>query len=250
MAKITIAQAKVTYSLGQQVFADTLGITDARRQVASLGINSTTGRDLILNVRHMLKGRAYQRHMGLDVTRSYIEWIDRDYGVEAAMRALDSVARHLEYSLRIGQGYPSPTDRVPSPTPLRLLVAKLRQEFGARQEPFVSPEEIPLDRVYPEGTTRTMVVDRYERDPRARFACIKFHGTNCTVCAFNFETHYGDIGQGFIHVHHLRELASVGKSHVTDPKLDLRPVCPNCHAMLHRRTRPFSIEELRAKLRR
>jgi 5-methylcytosine-specific restriction enzyme A len=29
----------------------------------------------------------------------------------------------------------------------------------------------------------------------------------------------------------------------------LRPVCPNCHAVLHLRTPPFSIDEARAMLR-
>ena len=33
-----------------------------------------------------------------------------------------------------------------------------------------------------------------------------------------------------------------------DPINDLMPVCPNCHAMLHRRTPPFSVEELAASI--
>lgn len=30
-----------------------------------------------------------------------------------------------------------------------------------------------------------------------------------------------------------------------DPISDLRPVCPNCHAMLHKKNPPYTIDELR-----
>lgn len=43
-------------------------------------------------------------------------------------------------------------------------------------------------------------------------------------------------------------LATIGVAYVMSPKDDLRPVCPNCHAMLHRRSPSFSVEELKAKL--
>jgi 5-methylcytosine-specific restriction protein A len=65
------------------------------------------------------------------------------------------------------------------------------------------------------------------------------------VCDFDFGQEYGLIGEGFIHVHHIVPLSSVGPDYKIDPKQDLRPVCPNCHEMLHRRQPPYSIEELK-----
>jgi 5-methylcytosine-specific restriction enzyme A len=53
-----------------------------------------------------------------------------------------------------------------------------------------------------------------------------------------------------MHVHHLKELSTVGVGYEVDPLEDLRPVCPNCHAMLHRRRPAFAPEELRLMLRR
>jgi 5-methylcytosine-specific restriction protein A len=47
-------------------------------------------------------------------------------------------------------------------------------------------------------------------------------------------------------VHHVVPLSSIGKEYVVNPKTDLVPVCPNCHAMIHRKSPPFLIEELRA----
>ncbi|MEX2515469.1 MAG: HNH endonuclease [Gammaproteobacteria bacterium] len=61
---------------------------------------------------------------------------------------------------------------------------------------------------------------------------------------FHFENFYGELGSKYIHVHHLTPLSEVGAEYEVDPVNDLRPVCPNCHAMLHKRNPPFSIDEL------
>ena len=101
---------------------------------------------------------------------------------------------------------------------------------------------------YLEGAAHTVQVNRYERNVEARRMCIRHFGLSCVVCAFNFEQTYGDIGIGFIHVHHLTALADIGEQYTLDPLQDLRPVCANCHAMLHQRTPPFTIAELRSML--
>lgn len=101
---------------------------------------------------------------------------------------------------------------------------------------------------YLEGAAHTLQINRYERNIEARRACIRHYGLSCVVCSFNFEQAYGDIGIGFIHVHHLTPLAEIGEQYTLSPLQDLRPVCANCHAMLHQRTPPLSIEELRSLL--
>lgn len=82
------------------------------------------------------------------------------------------------------------------------------------------------------GNLKKVYVNRYERDPEERRKCIERYGNKfeCIVCGFNFEDKYGEIGRGFIHVHHINPLADKGKD-ISD---NLIPVCPNCHAMLHR----------------
>jgi len=109
---------------------------------------------------------------------------------------------------------------------------------------FLSPEEIEPEAELLEGSRNKITVNAYERNPRARAACINHYGLVCSVCRFVFERTYGSIGEGFIHVHHLRELSSIGRKYVVNPIKDLRPVCPNCHAMLHRRQPAFQIQEL------
>lgn len=106
----------------------------------------------------------------------------------------------------------------------------------------IFPDEITTPNVFHEGAVSQVLVNVYERDPNARQACIEHYGLNCHVCDFNFEAVYGERGIGFIHIHHLRPVSG-GESEV-NPIDDLRPVCPNCHAMIHRYGL-LSIEELK-----
>ena len=86
-----------------------------------------------------------------------------------------------------------------------------------------------------EGAAVSVMMNRFERDQEARKKCIKHFGCKCQVCELDFGAKYGtDIGSGFIHVHHLQPLSKIRKSYVVDPVKDLIPVCPNCHAMLHK----------------
>jgi 5-methylcytosine-specific restriction protein A len=116
--------------------------------------------------------------------------------------------------------------------------------------PFRSPEEVAETSRFEEGAAIRVIVNRYERDQRARAACIAHWGVQCVVCNMDFVERYGPLGQGFIHVHHLRELSSVGRDYLVDPVADLRPVCPNCHAMLHRTSPAMSVEDLQSSLMR
>lgn len=98
---------------------------------------------------------------------------------------------------------------------------------------------------YQEGQRILITRYQYERDPRARKACIEKQGTSCIVCGFNFGEKYGQIGEGFIHVYHIVPLSERDSEYEIQPDHDLKPVCPNCHAMLHRRSPPFTIQELK-----
>ena len=98
---------------------------------------------------------------------------------------------------------------------------------------------------YFEGSLKQILVNRYERDPAARDRCIRHHGCMCSVCGFDFLAAYGEVAAGFIHVHHLVLLSRIGPDYVVNPIEDLRPVCPNCHAIIHRCTPPYSIEDVR-----
>lgn len=110
----------------------------------------------------------------------------------------------------------------------------------------VFPESALPENSY-EGAVKSTIVNKYERSSIARKKCIEYHGCKCIVCGMDFQKTYGEIGKGFIHVHHIVPLNQIGKEYIVDYKNDLVPVCPNCHAMLHRTLngKSISITELK-----
>jgi 5-methylcytosine-specific restriction protein A len=117
-------------------------------------------------------------------------------------------------------------------------------------EEYRLPEETALDSGYPEGSVRTALVNTYERNPHARQECIRHYTAQCCACGFDFRSVYGQIAAGFIHVHHIVPLSQMASGYTVDPVRDLRPVCPNCHAVLHMKDPPMGIDELRGVLGR
>lgn len=96
-----------------------------------------------------------------------------------------------------------------------------------------------------EGQQFTVEQTKYERNSVARQKCIEQFGLSCQVCFCNFSEKYGSIGQGFIHVHHIVPISEQNGAYEVNPTKDLVPVCPNCHAMIHTKIPPYSIEELK-----
>jgi len=109
------------------------------------------------------------------------------------------------------------------------------------------PEEIDVsEHTFIEGALHKVYINAYERDPKARRACLEHWGYKCKVCNLSFDNQYGSYGKGYIHVHHLVPLSKIGKDYVVNPIQDLCPVCPNCHAMLHKNPQVLQIEELKS----
>lgn len=101
------------------------------------------------------------------------------------------------------------------------------------------------DNAYEEGRVKKVEINRYERNPINRELCLAANGYTCNICGFNFEKKYGVIGHHFIHVHHIVPVSQMHAAYKLNPIKDLIPVCPNCHAMLHRKDPPLLPEELR-----
>ncbi len=161
-------------------------------------------------------------------TISHCERIDRPFPITELIKASDGTPISQKY----GYSYSLVLERMPSAS-----------DFETH------PEEVAEPTKYDEGATKSVSVNVYERSSAARAACLAHHGRACVVCGFDFQATYGELGKGFIHVHHLRSLSTVDSEYQVDPIVDLRPVCPNCHAMLHRSEPAKPIEDLRSILR-
>ncbi|MCI9511361.1 MAG: restriction endonuclease [Oscillibacter sp.] len=69
----------------------------------------------------------------------------------------------------------------------------------------------------------------------------------CEVCGFDFEAHYGEIGQEFIEGHHTKPVSELEPGEQTRVE-DISLLCSNCHSMIHRRRPWLTKEQLKSLL--
>ncbi|MBS0265459.1 MAG: HNH endonuclease [Planctomycetes bacterium] len=117
-------------------------------------------------------------------------------------------------------------------------------------QPFRLPEEEAIMGALFEGSVCQVKINAYERNAIARERCIAHYGSSCVVCGLNFGAVYGTLAEGFIHVHHVTPLSAIDDEYEVDPISDLRPVCPNCHAVIHLDGKCRRIEEVKRLLKR
>ncbi|MDP3298031.1 MAG: HNH endonuclease [Thermodesulfovibrionia bacterium] len=97
---------------------------------------------------------------------------------------------------------------------------------------------------FKEGKRIKYEATRIERKVQAKKICISHYGSSCAVCGVTLSEFYGPIATGLIHVHHLNPISESDSERSVDPITELRPVCPNCHAVIHLKTPPYRIDEL------
>jgi 5-methylcytosine-specific restriction protein A len=130
---------------------------------------------------------------------------------------------------------------------MRPEVAQAIEQLGLIEAAqAIIPEEINEKEQYFEGSTHSITVNVYERNPVAREKCILYYGCKCYFCGITLADIYGEIAQGHIHVHHLKQLSDISMEYQIDPINDLRPVCPNCHVIMHLKNPPYSIDEMKS----
>ena len=123
----------------------------------------------------------------------------------------------------------------------------LRSRRGPPSE-LLWQEESQSSDTFCEGAVNEIQVNKYERSTDARNACIARFTATCIICGFNFNATFGPMAAGFIHVHHVKPLSEIGEKYRVDPIKDLRPACPNCHAVIHMGGKCRTIEEVRKLL--
>lgn len=105
-----------------------------------------------------------------------------------------------------------------------------------------------------EGNPRLIAHLRRERSAAIvkskKVAVLKSTGElACEACGFNFKHVYGDLGDGFCEVHHIRPLSQSDGVVETELK-DLAIVCSNCHRIIHRSHPMPSIKDLAKRLKK
>jgi 5-methylcytosine-specific restriction protein A len=204
-------------------------------------MNRGTSSGFIVNFKKMMDGEKYTRTNKAEQTDYLLTHILNDYGVVKLGNAIKAANEHLKYQESLGKPLKG----------IRDIISRheeILNKIPLSQTVTVYPDELDISETLFEGMKKTVSVNIYERNQEARAKCIEHYGVKCVVCSCDFEKVYGDIGKGFIHVHHLTQLSDIGQGYEVDPVKDLRPVCPNCHAMLHKRNPPYTIDEMKLNI--
>lgn len=216
------------------------GIYNAKKAAKLLGCKPI---DLWEADEHIVAAQATPTNFHLKVPNSLARTLLFEYGKNQLQSLIFDAKGNLDNQTLRG------VRKLPSESAVKLdrLLPSLENafdtDFYVGEKLF--PEEVPDHDIYFEGAVQKVSVNKYERDRNARAACIAIYGTTCFVCDFNFGLVYGPSGEGIIHVHHLKPFNEIREEYAVDPARDLRPVCPNCHAMIHSKNPQYSIEQMK-----
>ncbi|SGY82728.1 HNH endonuclease [Moritella viscosa] len=236
MPTITLEMTKCAYLQSVRVYLGKLTRLDAVEKIVSQSrMNEGSAKDYVVGIAKMLNGELYKRTFNTEATDYILTKILAQFDLVVYEKALTSVEQHINYyeSLRHG--------RLNS---IRNVLEKHKASIKLYSDRLF-PDELNESDNLMEGSKRSISVNVYERNAVARNKCIAHYGAICGICQFDFEAVYGEVGIGFIHVHHVVPLHTIGEFYVVDPIKDLLPVCPNCHAMLHREKTVLAVDALK-----
>jgi hypothetical protein len=137
---------------------------------------------------------------------------------------------------------------VPAENILEADLRKLVELYQRLVDNEVAFAEVP-DLIVPpvvEDLTRYRWHRRLDRDQHAVQEVKRVKGAVCEACGFDFKHFYGEIGQGFIELHHLVPVSKLQGLEVSrDPIKDYAVLCSNCHSMIHRMPETHDLDRLR-----
>ncbi|MEG1276469.1 MAG: hypothetical protein RSD26_00585, partial [Cellulosilyticaceae bacterium] len=79
--------------------------------------------------------------------------------------------------------------------------------------------------------------------------CLEYYGAICEICGFDYGYTYGEGFESKIDIHHIQATCEEEILLHTDPIKDLIPICHNCHCIVHSKTPPYSVDEMRVMLK-
>ncbi len=235
MGIITSKMTQVAYEFSKNVYQGIIERDTALNELeTTYGMNRGSASDYIQGFKSMMSGEEYKRTFNTEATDYFLDNIRIDFGFIGLKNALVSVEKHIVYYTNLDKG---------NLNSVRKVFEKHKNLFENNSQ--INGDELDPSKKYMEGQKKTILVNAYERNNEARKECISHYGVSCQVCTLNFGKLYGELGEGFIHVHHLKLISTIGEQYKVDAINDLKPVCPNCHAMLHRKSPPLTITELK-----
>jgi 5-methylcytosine-specific restriction protein A len=240
MGKITNLMVEKSFEIGKRFYQNKISLKEGIKVLTDIGMNENSAVDYVYNYSNLIQGKLFTRTTNIYGTEYFLQKILEENGSEGLQNALLSLSQHIDY-------YEEKSGA--SVKKKKEVYEKYLNLVDTKPERPIYPDEVDSDIEYSEGKTKQVLINSYERNPIARQKCIDHYGLNCQVCNFNFQEKFGDLGKEFIHVHHKVDISTIGNEYSVNPVTDLIPVCPNCHAMLHKRKPAYSIEELKRMIK-
>jgi 5-methylcytosine-specific restriction protein A len=238
--KISDEMIKQSYIIAKRVYEEKLTLTDGADTLhKQFHLDEGSAKTFINNFRCLITGQQYTRTMNGNATKYYLQNILNDFGYNILENALQAVNFHILYYEGLKHG------RLNNIRNIYKYFKKIQEQNTIYYE-YNDEKEL----FFNEGKAKKVLVNIYERDQEARKKCLKYYGYKCFTCGILLSDIYGEIGENFIHVHHIIELSSIKKEYIVDPVKDLRPLCPNCHSIIHRKSPAISIEELKKLIKK
>lgn len=210
-----------------------------------MGMNKNSAKDTIRCYSQLIVGKPFSRGMQQGVFKPLLKYLYEHNDRENLNNVLIGLDRHFAIRLeKYNQKNIGAREIVDG------YKKKLALMDNDREISYPDEVDEEMKESLKEGAKKQVVVNAYERNPEARRQCLYHYGFDCKVCGINFENMYGKIGRNFIHVHHLKQISDIKEEYEIDPLEDLLPVCPNCHAMLHKLDDPSDISGLKEMLRK
>lgn len=225
---------KLLFDLAEQLDNEDVTMKEATEQLKAKGLELDQVFSYLTIYPCLLRGRIFKNTISAVAMNYYLDRLFETKGMDRLQKALQALSLHIDCY----EGTPG-LDVAEN----REILNKYLSSYGLTGDDYFE-DSILGSAASKEGRTKQITVNIYERNPIVRAKCIEHHGAVCQVCDLNFESKYGKIGKGFIHVHHLIELSTISDDYEVDPIHDLQPVCPNCHAMLHKRKPAYLVKDL------
>ena len=213
-------------------------LTEGSQEIFRIyGIKVKSFTDYYYAFKHMREGTEHTRAISTELRAYFLEKILHDYGTSALETALNAYMKAIIYYEQSHNNTNRKKERENH---------KKYSEILKQINPSITENNIENEiNSYYEGDLKQVTTTIRKRNIEARNKCIEIKGAKCCVCDFDFEKAFGELGKGFIHVHHINPISDKKGEYEISPD-DLEPVCPNCHAMLHRKKdTTLSIEELK-----
>ncbi len=234
MSKITEAMIKDLYNSAKKVNSNSNTLSSELDELWNKhNINRSSATFYINNYKYMHTGKYYSRTMQEYATEYYLNHIYNEEGLSVLKVALSSVIKHIDYFENLGKG---------KINGIREIWQKYNSLINNIEENYLLTES---EDDYIEGKAKKVYVNIYERDLKARKKCIEYYGNRCFVCGIVLSEVYGILGADYIQVHHIIELSTIRHEYKVDPIKDLRPLCPNCHSIIHRKKPAYTIDEVK-----